>query len=277
MFREHELLDTPEDDTILWRYLDLSDFLNLLARQTLYFANRREFIADPWEGAIPATTTEAAKRVDRYLSELYTELRGTDVSKRKGSERVQDIERSIRSRQATYGVNCWHKNEVESVAMWTLYTHGKDGVAIQTTVRLLKECRSEERRPIYIANVLYGDHETLPDLKERPDLEKLISLDVLLTLTTKRLSFAHETEVRLILDRHLDVRPAFSQILPAKEESFGPPKGEALKVDLIKLIERIVASPDYPSWAMDSLQDRVTFAKLPVKVEPSDLLRQPKV
>jgi hypothetical protein len=28
--------------------------------------------------------------------------------------------------------------------------------------------------------VLYSDHETLPDLEERPDLEKLISLDVLL-------------------------------------------------------------------------------------------------
>jgi hypothetical protein len=88
MFREHELLDTPEDDTILWRYLDLSYFYNLLDRQTLYFANRREFIADPWEGAIPATTTEAAKRVDRYLSELYTELRGNDVSKRKGPNTV---------------------------------------------------------------------------------------------------------------------------------------------------------------------------------------------
>jgi hypothetical protein len=275
MFREHESLDTPEDDTILWRYSDLSHFLNLLDRETLYFANRREF-EDPWEGAIPATTTEAANRVVRHLSAFYTEV-GRDFSQVKGSERVQNIERSIRSRQATYGVNCWHKNKVESLAMWKLYTHGKDGVAIQTTVRRLKECLSGERRPIYIANVLYGDHETLPDLKERPDLEKLISLDVLLTLTTKRLSFAHETEVRLILDRHLDARPAFSQILPAKEENFGPPKGEALKVDLIKVIERIVASPDYPSWAMDSLQHQVTFAKLPVKVEPSDLLRQPKV
>jgi hypothetical protein len=95
MFREHESLDTPEDDTILWRYLDLSHFLNLLNRQTFYFANRREF-DDSWEGAIPATTTEAAKRVDRYLSGLFTELRGFDVSRLKGSERVESIENSIR-------------------------------------------------------------------------------------------------------------------------------------------------------------------------------------
>jgi hypothetical protein len=89
MFREHELLDTPKDDTILWRYLDLA-FPKSPGPPNLYFANRREFIADPWEGAIPATTTEAAKRVDRYSSKLwYTELRATDVSKTKGSERAR--------------------------------------------------------------------------------------------------------------------------------------------------------------------------------------------
>jgi hypothetical protein len=73
MFREHELLNTPKDDTILWRNSDLSHFLNLLDRQTLYFANRREIIGDSLEGAIPATTTEAAKGVVRYLSDFYTE------------------------------------------------------------------------------------------------------------------------------------------------------------------------------------------------------------
>jgi Protein of unknown function (DUF2971) len=166
---------------------------------------------------------------------------------------------------------------VESVEMWKLYTHGKDGVAIQTTVRRLKECLSGEPRPIYISEVLYVDLETLPDLEKEPDLRKLISLDVPLTLTTKRRSFAHETEVRLILDRHLDVRPAFSRILPAKEESFSPPKGENIKVDLIEGIGKIVASPDYPPWAIASLQKRVEAAELEITVEQSDLLRQPRM
>jgi hypothetical protein len=50
MVREHELLDTPEDDAVLWRYQDLSLFLNLLDNRTLYFANRREFFGDSWTG-----------------------------------------------------------------------------------------------------------------------------------------------------------------------------------------------------------------------------------
>lgn len=282
MVREHELLDTPEDDAVLWRYQDLSLFLNLLGNRTLYFANRREFFGDSWtgdawEGTIPATTMAAASGVVRYRSEFQKELRGMDISEQEEAKRVESLLNSVRSRQATYGINCWHRNEVESIAMWKLYTHGKDGIAIQSTVALLKECLAGESRPIYIAKVSYRDHAELPDLKKEPDLKKLISMDVLLTLTTKRRSFAHENEVRLILDRHLDVRPAFSQILPAKEESFGPPKGEPITVDLTKLIQRIVASPDYPAWAIASLQARVNAAGLKVTVETSDLLKKPEL
>jgi hypothetical protein len=60
------------------------------------------------------------------------------------------------------------------------------------------------------------------------------------------------------------------------EEAFGPTTGETVKVDLINLIERIVASPDYPDWAIPSLQERVTDAGLEVNVEKSDLLRLPE-
>ncbi len=53
-------------------------------------------------------------------------------------------------------------------------------------------------------------------------------------------------------------------------------KGEAIAVDLSTLIEKIVASPGYPGWAMASLQKRVTSAGLKVQVETSDLLKLPE-
>jgi hypothetical protein len=46
-----------------------------------------------------------------------------------------------------YGVNCWHENEVESVAMWKLYTHGKDVVAIQTKLSNLKSVYQRNAGP----------------------------------------------------------------------------------------------------------------------------------
>jgi hypothetical protein len=48
-----------------------------------------------------------------------------------------------------------------------------------------------------------------------------------------------------------------------------------VNVDLKVLIERIVISPDYPDWAMPSLQKIVEEAGLNVKVETSDLLLPP--
>jgi hypothetical protein len=267
MYREHELLSPLSDDTKLWRYLDLSHFLWLLSRQSLYFANRSEF-DDPWEGAIPAETDESLKRTYRSAIRGYGVALGVDTSQEElEPERLQAYQELVKSQQAIYGVNCWHKNEVESVAMWKLYTQGKDGVAIQTTVVRLKDCLLHEPRPIFIAEVKYRDHRILPE-------EGLISHDPLIPLVTKRRSFAHESEVRLILDRHRDTHPVAGQVF-SNEEDFGPAKGEALAVNVRNLIVRIVASPDYPDWARASLQERVAAAGLEVIVEKSDLLARP--
>jgi hypothetical protein len=273
MYREHELLRTPPDATKLWRYLDLSHFLWFLSQQALYFANLIEF-DDRWEGAIPAGTSEGLKRA--YLSAVrsYGTALGADpLNEELDPEMLQKFKSSLMSRQAIYGVNCWHQNEVESVAMWKLYTQGKDGVTIQTTVARLKDCLSREPRTIFIAKVNYFDHETLPE-------EGLISHDTLIPIVVKRRSFGHESEVRLIMDRQRDIHPVAaynSGAVVADEDEFGPSKGETVPISLSNLVERIVASPDFPSWAMASLQERVTTAGLEVTVEKSDLLRLPEV
>lgn len=272
MYREHESLRTPPDATKLWRYLDLSHFLWLLAHQSLYFANLIEF-DDQWEGALPVGTTEGLKRAYRFAVRSYGTALGADTSKEEiDPEMLQKFKSALISQQAIYGVNCWHQNEVESVAMWKLYTQGRDGVAIQTTVGRLKDCLSHEPRTIFIAKVNYLDHETLPE-------EGLISHDTLIPIVVKRRSFEHESEVRLIMDRQRDVHPVAvydSGQVFTNDQEFGPSKGETVAVSISDLIERIVASPDYPGWAMASLQERVAAAGLEITVERSDLLRLPE-
>jgi hypothetical protein len=71
--------------------------------------------------------------------------------------------------------------------------------------------------------------------------------------------------VRLILDRQHD-----------KPLEAGAALGEAIAVDVSNLIGKIVASPDYPGWAMAGLQERVAAAGLEVTVEKSDLLSLPE-
>src|SRR5712691_6639484 len=55
-------------------------------------------------------------------------------------------------------LNCWHENEHESVAMWSLYTTGREGVAIQTTIKRLKDAFQAEQCGVTIARVRYVDY-----------------------------------------------------------------------------------------------------------------------
>jgi hypothetical protein len=109
-------------------------------------------------------------------------------------------------------------------------------------------------------------------------LVELISHNALIPIVVKRRSFEHESEVRLILDRQRDKNPAADnrpgQVF-SNEDAFGPSKGETVAVSIRNLIEKIVASPDYPEWAKASLQERVAAAGLEVTVEKSDLLTLP--
>jgi hypothetical protein len=271
MYRAHESLSTPSDDTKLWRYLDLSHFLWLLSQQALYFANVKEFADDAWEGALPAALLESIKR-QRRSWDMATAM-GLEIPNDEGEhDEVDQLAFAMKSLQSHYVVNCWHQNEVESVAMWKLYTQGKDGVAIQTTVGRLKECLSHEARTVFIAEVKYLDHEALPE-------EGLISHDTVIPIAIKRRSFEHESEVRLILNRergdYWSTTFKSGQVFPQLER-FELSKGETVAVNVRHLIERIVASPDYPEWARATLQERVTAAGLDVTVEKSDLLKLPE-
>ncbi len=52
--------DTPRDETAIWRYMDLTKFVAMLASNTLWFAKMAEFHDDPFEGF--CTVEDAAKR-----------------------------------------------------------------------------------------------------------------------------------------------------------------------------------------------------------------------
>jgi hypothetical protein len=54
--------DLP-DDTVIWRYMDLSKFLWTLARSSLYFASIAQLASDdPYEGVLPPAYWEEFRR-----------------------------------------------------------------------------------------------------------------------------------------------------------------------------------------------------------------------
>jgi hypothetical protein len=160
----------PEDpNTIVWKYLDLSKFLDLLLSQKL-FMSRSDKFEDQYEGTFSEPTFEEIKK----LSENNPEFLDYYKSKR---EKVV--------------VSSWHINEYESFAMWQIFTQNSEGLAIQSTVdRLQKSLLNETNFKQYIGEVNYIDYK-----KEHIPFD-----DSFFPFLFKRKSFQYEREVRIISD-----------------------------------------------------------------------------
>ncbi len=170
MYLSNPNIKIPEDpDTIVWKYLDLSKFLDLLLSQKL-FMSRSDKFEDQYEGTFSEPTFEEIKK----LSENNPEFLDYYKSKR---EKVV--------------ISSWHINEYESFAMWQIFTQNSEGLAIQSTIgRLQKALNPEKNLEQYIGQVNYIDYKK----------EYIPFNDMFFPFLFKRKSFQYEREVRIISD-----------------------------------------------------------------------------
>lgn len=170
MYQENSNSTLPENpDTIVWKYLDLSKFLDLLLSQKL-FMSRSDKFEDQYEGTFSEPTFEEIKK----LSENNPEFLDYYKSKR---------EKVI--------ISSWHINEYESFAMWQIFTQNSEGLAIQSTIKRLQNALIPEKNySQYIGEVNYIDYK-----KEYIPFE-----DAFFPFLFKRKSFQYEREVRIISD-----------------------------------------------------------------------------
>jgi hypothetical protein len=240
--------------------MNLSQFLWLLSERSLYFATLAEF-EDKWEGVPPSQSLDAIgqSQAARAKTHGWPANAAAYGKWARGSIRKQLIEVG-----EAYRVMCWHESNVESVAMWKLYTRGIDGVAIQTTVARLESCLASLPF-VGVGRVDYSGYDPGPVAEGSAGL--LVSL-------LKRRSFAHEQELRFFVqDFDRPDRAEYWDEKPSPNEE--RPLGGAIKIEIGHLIERIVVSPDYPAWAVPGLQTVVTTAGLNLRVQTSDLLKLP--
>ena len=170
MYKNNPNSTLPENlDTIVWKYLDLSKFLDLLLSQKL-FMSRSDKFEDQYEGTFSEPTFEEIKK----LSENNPEFLDYYKSKR---------EKVI--------ISSWHINEYESFAMWQIFTQNSEGLAIQSTVKRLQDALVPEKNyKQYIGEVNYIDYK-----KEYIPFD-----DMFFPFLFKRKSFQYEREVRIITD-----------------------------------------------------------------------------
>jgi hypothetical protein len=170
MYYSNPNISLPEDpNTVVWKYLDLSKFLDLLLSEKL-FLSRSDKFEDQYEGTFSEPTYEEIKKLSDNNPEFLS---------------------YYKTHRENVVVSSWHINEYESFAMWQIFTQNSEGIAIQSTIgRLQKALEVEKEFKQYIGEVKYIDYK-----KEFIPFD-----DMFFPFLFKRKSFQYEREVRIIAD-----------------------------------------------------------------------------
>ena len=167
MYKNNPNISLPDLDTVVWKYLDLSKFLDLLMSRKL-FMSRSDKFEDQYEGTFSEPTFEEIKKIAENNPEFL------DVYKTQRKNVV---------------ISSWHINEYESFAMWQIFTQNSEGLAIQSTIGSLQDSLSIENQfEQHIGEINYIDYK-----KEYIPFD-----DDFFPFLFKRKSFQYEREVRII-------------------------------------------------------------------------------
>jgi hypothetical protein len=204
---------------------------------------------DPWEGSIGPLGEQAnmeaiARGLPRHIASHPSAVEG-----------VREQFRRFRSNYRTrMFLSCWVWSEVESAAMWSIYT-GRDGlgVAIETTFeRFERALPTKGPHRIVAGKVRYIDYRV-----DAPPVGNAYTAYV-----HKRLSFEHEREVRAIIDSRDVERDRVGLTVP---------------VDLAGLVRQVHVAPTAPAWYEGVVRRAAKRYGLVAPVSRSDLYDGPVV
>jgi hypothetical protein len=249
-------IETPDNNQKICRYMDFSKYVDMLTTNTLYFT-RADKLEDPYDCSGMQFFGEQYKQ----LSSAYPD----EVKER--TRQVNTFERLF-----VY-LNCWHMNDVESAALWRLYSENKyETIAIQTTFGKFDSVIKHKwpRDGIFISKVKYEPENAGKPLEEIPG-GKLYTALGWEDIIYKRPSFAHEKELRAFIYQRVD---------KLKE---GPLRNEAhleklmkerkpyirIEITLSDLIEKVYVSPLAADWFVELVKN--VSGELNDRVLKSDL------
>ena len=233
---------TPPDnvDVKLWRYMDLTQFVSMLEEKGVLFT-RADLFDDKFEGTM-------SKPLHDFLEE-----RSLDP---------QQHADQLRMTKGWSFASCWHMNDVESAAMWKIYSASKESMCLQTTFARLRDVLPED---VYIGVVSYISY----------DWDKIPAGNTFWPLTYKRRSFEHERELRAVWSNMAAVSSAGPAVAAGLEYRPAPQECVWKHADLGALIENVFVSPAAKPWFLELLKRVLGRYGLNVPVHQSDLAAAP--
>lgn len=243
-------VDSPTDPNIrICRYVDFAKFCSLVHSSTLHFS-RLDQMEDDYEGAFSEASFGTVVAFGNDQEERDRHERQKDDYERGVMNFVREVHRK------GVFVNCWHMNEVESAAMWKIYSGV--GIAIQSTFQRLADSFTDPHESVYISSIKYEAFDEL----QMAVVPKLLGEESWLEPTLyKRKMFEYERELRAFWL----YRPLWNGTIDPRLEEH--PTGQALDSDLTTLLERVYISPGHRGWfkrLVQNVLDKYGYGHIPV-------------
>jgi hypothetical protein len=212
----------PNNDTIIWRYLDLTKYLYLITENKLFFP-RLDKLSDQFEGHVSHHTYDTLNRRYSHFSSVISFLGGQYY------KFIQEKADSLAWEKSFTLINSWCMDENESYALWKVYLgNNQYGVAIKSTVGCFLESVKDDKYSVTPTIVSYN-----PNIYT-DSIEKIA--------TTKNKHYDYEKELRFII---------FDQYKNRKNKLPKFENGAYVKTNLVKLINEVRVSPMSPDWVFN--------------------------
>jgi hypothetical protein len=214
LIHDHATFFPPDENRTIWRYLDFTKFISLLETRQLYFPRVDEF-EDPYEGA--------------WSSEGVRLLRDPQRNDGFPPWAVERLISLIDQQRKEMFISCWTASEHESAAMWKLYLKSNEGVAIHSDFNTLAAILERSSLIAGISMVQYIDY----------DSTVIPFGNGFFPFVHKRLSFAHEKELRAIIWAMDNInRPQIQDDATSV----------SIDVAVEELVKAVHVSPTAPRW-----------------------------
>jgi hypothetical protein len=242
----------PSEDAVIWRFIDLRKFRDLMASEELYF-RRTDLLFDKTEG-LP---------LDQYARRVL----GLDPYGINDCVSPNNHLGFFAQNREFYYITCWQLYGEETLDMWEQYGH--DGVAVCSRYGLLKSAMDGLPDEAHVGLVRYGTAH----------LEN--TFNALEFITAKQLQYSEEREVWAWLtsidplaggDRHSDLNGfPHPMALDVNPRHSWVPECKRRRIDLHSLLTDIVISPWAEGEAVEEIKLWVGLKGFPDSLKHSEL------
>jgi hypothetical protein len=293
----HPSLTPPANSDRIWRYMDFPKYVSMLEVSSLYFCNVETLArTDPHEGALaqPNFRHRSWKELRDLTPEEWRELSmdGLDDEGKFNQFWSHKNSREYLARRRFYDrracfANCWHINEYESAAMWSVYAPAEYGIAVIADYSRVVEALTKASERVFATKVQYVDFAKEPAHSE------------LIFPIHKHRSFSYEQELRLLywdLDIQEPINKLCTKLAATMFRGVGQPvrtpevnweliedevakvkydTGRNIAVDALALVDEVRVSPLAGDWFVDLVRS-VSRRYFPtIRVTRSDISSPP--